>query len=241
MNFVSWAFICLLLAVMAARLSVGRTKVEPAFMWVLIASSAIFYSWHVPVYIAILLVSSGVDYWAAIALAGTPHEHERRRRGILAVSLVANLGILGFFKYANLVTDALATAALAFGVELSAPEVRLILPMGISFYTFQSMSYTIDVYRGRLAPLRSFKAFFLYIIFFPQLVAGPIVRAIDFLPQLTRPRRLRLKVFYEGAWLVLLGFFSRWCVPITSRSMSTHTGMRGIARRPTPALLSGSR
>ena len=207
MNFVSWSFISLLLVVMAARMSVGRTKVEPAFVWVLIAASTIFYSWHVPVYIAILLVSAGVDYRAAIALARTPNEHESRRRAILAVSLVANLGLLGFFKYANLLTDALARAALAFGVELSAPEVRLILPMGISFYTFQSMSYTIDVYRGRLDPLRSFKTFFLYIIFFPQLVAGPIVRALDFLPQMTRPRRLHLKAFYEGAWLILLGLF----------------------------------
>jgi len=77
------------------------------------------------------------------------------------------------------------------GYALSVPPISVILPMGISFYTFQSMSYTIDVYRGLLAPLHSFKAFFLYIIFFPQLVAGPIVRAVDFLPQMSRPRRLR--------------------------------------------------
>ncbi len=79
--------------------------------------------------------------------------------------------------------------------------------MGISFYTFQSLSYTIDVYRGILAPIRSFPKFFLYISFFPQLVAGPIVRARDFLPQLSRRRRLRLVVFYEGMWLIIVGFF----------------------------------
>lgn len=197
----------LLVVVMAARLTIGRSKIEPAFVWVLIAASVIFYSWHVPIYIAILLVSSGIDYWAALALARVPLSAVSRRRMILAVSLAANLGILGFFKYANLLTDAVSRAALAFGVELPAPEMRLILPMGISFYTFQSMSYTIDVYRGVLAPLSSFKSFFLYIIFFPQLVAGPIVRALDFLPQMPRPRRLRLKVFYEGAWLILLGVF----------------------------------
>ncbi len=197
----------LLVVVMAARLAIGRTKIEPAFVSVLIAASVIFYSWHVPIYIAILLVSSGIDYWAGLALARLPMIDVSRRRMILAVSLAANLGILGFFKYANLLTDTLSRTALAFGVELPAPEMRLILPMGISFYTFQSMSYTIDVYRGVLAPLGSFKSFFLYIIFFPQLVAGPIVRALDFLPQMPRPRRLRLKVFYEGAWLILLGFF----------------------------------
>jgi alginate O-acetyltransferase complex protein AlgI len=97
--------------------------------------------------------------------------------------------------------------AASLGYELSVPAVSVMLPMGISFYTFQSMSYTIDVYRGLLAPLHSFKTFFLYIIFFPQLVAGPIVRAVDFLPQMPRPRRLRLRVFYEGMWLIIVGFF----------------------------------
>lgn len=207
MNFVSWAFIVLLIVVMAARLTIGRRKIEPAFVWVLIVSSVIFYSWHVPIYIGILLLSAGIDYWAALALARVPAEQVRRRRMILAVSLTANLGILGFFKYTNLMLDAAVRAAAASGFRLSAPEMTFILPMGISFYTFQSMSYTIDVYRGILEPLRSFKAFFLYIIFFPQLVAGPIVRALDFLPQMPRPRRLRVRVFYEGAWLILLGFF----------------------------------
>jgi alginate O-acetyltransferase complex protein AlgI len=206
-NFVSWAFVSLLVIVMAARLTIGRRRIEPAFVWVLIAGSVVFYSWHVPIYLSILLASSGIDYWAALALERVPPEQVRRRKWILAVSLSANLGILGFFKYANLLTDAVSQSALAFGFQLTAPEMRLILPMGISFYTFQSMSYTIDVYRGILKPQRSFRDFFLFIIFFPQLVAGPIVRALDFLPQMPRPRRLRLKVFYEGAWLILLGFF----------------------------------
>ncbi|HYE88515.1 MAG TPA: MBOAT family O-acyltransferase [Vicinamibacterales bacterium] len=207
MNFVSWAFVGLLMLVMAARLTIGRRKIEPAFVWVLIASSVIFYSWHVPIYIGILLTSAGIDYWAALELARTPSDQVRRRRLILSVSLAANLGILGFFKYTNLLLDAAVRAAAASGFRLSAPEATFILPMGISFYTFQSMSYTIDVYRGILRPLDSFKQFFLYIIFFPQLVAGPIVRALEFLPQMPRPRRLRLRVFYEGAWLILLGFF----------------------------------
>ena len=126
---------------------------------------------------------------------------------VAAIPVVVLLGLLGFFKYSNLLIDATVRAAAALGYRLETPEVALILPMGISFYTFQSMSYTIDVYRGLLKPLRSFKSFFLYIIFFPQLVAGPIVRAVDFLPQMPRPRRLRLRVFYEGAWLIIVGFF----------------------------------
>ena len=207
MSFVSWAFVLLFLVVLLARLTIGRRKIEPAYVAVLLAASTVFYAWHVPIYIFVLLLSAGVDYVAAIALGRVPVADTTKRRWILAVSLGVNLGLLGFFKYANLLTDAVARAAASLGYTLPAPEVSLILPMGISFYTFQSMSYTIDVYRGLLAPLHSFKAFFLYIIFFPQLVAGPIVRAVDFLPQMPKPRRLRLKVFYEGAWLIIIGFF----------------------------------
>jgi alginate O-acetyltransferase complex protein AlgI len=206
-NFVSWAFISLLVVVMTARLTIGRRKIEPEFIWAMIVFSTVFYSWHVPIYIVILLTSSGIDYWAALELARIPPEDTTRRKWLLALSMSANLGILGFFKYSNLIVDVVTRAARSFGVELPAPEMSLILPMGISFYTFQSMSYTIDVYRGILKPLHDYKKFFLYIIFFPHLVAGPIVRALEFLPQMPRPRRLRLKVFYEGAWLILLGFF----------------------------------
>jgi len=207
MSFVSWAFALLFVVVLVARLTIGRRKIEPAYVVVLLVASTIFYAWHVPIYIFVLLLSAGVDYVAAMALGRVPVTAVTKRRWILGVSLGVNLGLLAFFKYANLLTDAVARAAAGLGYQLAPPEISLILPMGISFYTFQSMSYTIDVYRGLLAPLTSFKAFFLYIIFFPQLVAGPIVRAVDFLPQMPRPRRLRLKVFYEGAWLIIVGFF----------------------------------
>ena len=190
MSFVSWAFVLLFVAVFAARLTIGRRKIEPAYVAVLLVSSTVFYAWHVPIYILVLLLSAGVDFVAAIMLGRVPGSAIARRRWILAVSLGVNLGLLGFFKYANLLTDAVVRSAAGMGYELARPEMTLILPMGISFYTFQSMSYTIDVYRGVLQPLHSFKNFFLYIIFFPQLVAGPIVRAVDFLPQMPKPRRL---------------------------------------------------
>lgn len=207
MSFVSWAFAALFLLVFAARLTIGRRKIEPAYVGVLLAASVIFYAWHIPAYIVILVTSAGVDYVAALALARAPMAAVAQRRWILGVSLGVNLGLLGFFKYASLLNDAVARAARVAGIEVPIAEASIVLPMGISFYTFQSMSYTIDVYRGLLAPIRSFKHFFLYIIFFPQLVAGPIVRATEFLPQMSRPRRLRLKVFYEGVWLIIVGFF----------------------------------
>jgi alginate O-acetyltransferase complex protein AlgI len=206
-NFVSWAFAALFAIVFAARLIIGRRKVEPSFVLVLIVSSAAFYAWHIPVYIGILLLSAGIDYWAGLWLDRVPGTNIRKRRWILAISLGSNLGLLALFKYSGfllqVLTDLFGTGA---GGQLS-PGLGLALPMGISFYTFQSMSYTIDVYRGHLKALRGFWPFFLFISFFPQLVAGPIVRAVEFLPQMPRPRRLRSRVFYEGAWLIVSGFF----------------------------------
>jgi alginate O-acetyltransferase complex protein AlgI len=206
-NFVSWAFVALFAIVFAARLTIGRRKIEPSFVLVLIVSSAVFYAWHIPVYIGILLLSAGIDYWAAIWLDRVPEARRRKRRWILALSLGTNLGLLAFFKYSGFLLEVLADLfGAGTGGRLS-PDFGIALPMGISFYTFQSMSYTIDVYRGHLKALRGFWRFFLFISFFPQLVAGPIVRAVEFLPQMPRPRRLRARVAYEGAWLIVSGFF----------------------------------
>ena len=206
MNFVSWAFAALFTIVLASRLTIGRRKTEPAYVLVLIVSSAVFYAWHIPIYIGILVLSSGIDYLAALWLDRIPEAHQTRRRWVLAISLGTNLGLLAFFKYSGFLVRVLTDL---FGAALGpiSPEVGIALPMGISFYTFQSMSYTIDVYRGRLRAVHGFWPFFLFISFFPQLVAGPIVRAVEFLPQMPRPRRLRLRVAYEGAWLIISGFF----------------------------------
>jgi alginate O-acetyltransferase complex protein AlgI len=206
-NFVSWSFVALFLCVFLARLTVGRRKIEPAYIAVLLVASTVFYAWHIPIYIGILLFSSAVDYWAARWLAGMPIRARARRRFVLALSLGTNLGLLGFFKYAGFFVEAARDVLGPSAFQALPPEFQVALPMGISFYTFQSMSYTIDVYRGVLTPLRQFLPFFLFISFFPQLVAGPIVRAVEFLPQMPRPRRLQLRVFFEGAWLIICGFF----------------------------------
>ena len=207
MNFVSWAFVALFAIVLLARLTIGRRKVESAYVTLLVLASGVFYAWHIPIYIGILFFSAVVDYQAALWLARIPAERRAARRLLLTASLVTNLGLLAFFKYSGFLIQ---VARDTFGAEAVGdlrPELMLALPMGISFYTFQSMSYTIDVYRGVLAPIHRFWPFFLFISFFPQLVAGPIVRAVEFLPQMPRPRRLRAKVAYEGAWLIVCGFF----------------------------------
>jgi alginate O-acetyltransferase complex protein AlgI len=144
---------------------------------------------------------------AAIAIGNLAPDQQRRRRAWLVTSLVMNLGLLAFFKYGAFAERTVEEAAGFFGASLRLPELALLLPMGISFYTFQTLSYTIDVYRGELAPVRNFPRFLLFISFFPQLVAGPIVRASEFLPQIPRPRRLHARVFYHGVWLLIVGFF----------------------------------
>ncbi len=212
MNFISWAFVALFLVVFAARVTIGRRKVETPFVALLTLSSLLFYGWHVPWYLTLLFFSAGVDYVAALALGevGPANGNDaiaRRRRLILFASLATNLGLLGFFKYGNFGLETVEGAIAVFGRDVTLPRLDIVLPMGISFYTFQSMSYTIDVYRGVLAPLRGFGPFILYISFFPQLVAGPIVRATEFLPQIPRVRRLHLPVLAEGLYMMVVGAF----------------------------------
>jgi len=207
LSFVSWPFAILFALVFAARLTIGRWKNEPEFIVVLIAAGAIFYGWFVPAYLLILLASTTVDYFAARLIAAVPMEQRVRRRTILTASLGTNLGLLGFFKYGNLAARAASEIARALGIPFTVGPLDVVLPIGISFYTFEAMSYTIDVYRGVIVPERSFAKFFLFISFFPHLVAGPIVRAGQFLPQIPRPRRLRAAALYEGVWLITTGYF----------------------------------
>lgn len=206
MSFVSFAFILLFAVVMAARVTVGRRKVESPYVAVLLVSSVVFYGWHVPAYILILFATTLLDYLLALWMS-VPGMAQRQRRAILVLSLISNLGLLAFFKYGNFLIRFAEDTAWLTGGELRLTELSIVLPMGISFYTFQTLSYTIDVYRREFPPVRSFWRFFLFVSFFPQLVAGPIVRASEFLPQIDRPRRLRLVAAYEGLWLIVAGYF----------------------------------
>ncbi|MFN7978021.1 MAG: MBOAT family O-acyltransferase [Vicinamibacterales bacterium] len=206
MTFVSWAFALLFALVMLARVTIGRRHNEPPFLGVLLAASLVFYAWHIPIYLLVLVASSTVDYVAARAIHAAPAGAPARRRW-LVLSLVANLGLLAAFKYGDFAIRATEDLAGLGGWSLRLPDLGLVLPMGISFYTFQALSYTIDVYRGLLVPIRHYGRYLLFITFFPQLVAGPIVRATEFLPQMPKPRQLSRQAFYQGAWLLVLGFF----------------------------------
>jgi alginate O-acetyltransferase complex protein AlgI len=159
---------------------------------------------------AVLWVSTLMDYTVGLALGNTGSESKRRLW--LLVSLGVNLGVLCVFKYANFALDSIYTGLNWLGLHPTKPVLSIFLPYGISFYTFQSMSYSIDVYRRRIEPVRSFLDLAFFISFFPQLVAGPIVRASSFLPQVFTPRCWALIDVRGGLALFFLGFLKKACI-----------------------------
>lgn len=172
----------------------------------LIASYLFYAAWNPP-FVLLLWLSTIID-WHAAKCIGTS-KNQATRRVALFVSLGVNLGLLGFFKYGNFVLENFVVLVQSIGIKYSPAELNVILPVGISFYTFQTLSYTIDVYRGKAKPWTSFLDFALYVTFFPQLVAGPIVRAVDFLPQCLKPCRATINSFGWGLNLILLGLFEK--------------------------------
>jgi alginate O-acetyltransferase complex protein AlgI len=175
----------------------------------LIASCGFYAAWDWR-FLSLIFTSAAVDFATARAIGATQVESARKRW--LAASLVANLGILGFFKYYGFFLESATQAASAIGLELSPRVLNVVLPVGISFYTFQSMSYSIDVYRRRLEPVPSPLDFGLFVSFFPQLVAGPIVRARDFLPQLRRTHQFVDIEVRRYLLLFLSGFIKKTVV-----------------------------
>ncbi|HTD66798.1 MAG TPA: MBOAT family O-acyltransferase [Candidatus Limnocylindria bacterium] len=173
----------------------------------LLGASYLFYGWWDYRFLFLLLFTSAFDYVCALLIE--KQSDQRKRRWILILSLVSNLGVLCVFKYFNFFAAELAILLRTFGLNPSFPILQVILPVGISFYTFLSMSYTIDVYRRELKATRDPIAFLLFVSFFPHLVAGPIVRASYLLPQCEAPRTIKAEQVATGIWLVLLGYVKK--------------------------------
>ena len=203
MLFNSWEFAVFLLVVLALYWSLNW-RAQNVF---LVLASYFFYGWWDWRFLSLLLISTVVDYFASHRIAAS--ETESRRRGYLLLSLGVNLGILGFFKYFNFFAGSLQEAASLFGWGLDSFTLRVLLPVGISFYTFQTMAYTIDVYRGRQAPAKDWLSFGLYVCYFPQLVAGPIERAQHLLPAFENPRSVPRTALRGGVQLMLIGYFKK--------------------------------
>lgn len=174
--------------------------------WLLVASYYFYGCWDWR-FLALIWFSSSMDYWVAkgIPLASSAEQ----RRVLVAASVVVNFGILIIFKYFGFFADSLHDLLMTFGLEVSWTTLNIVLPVGISFYTFQTMSYTLDVYRGQLAPTRNYLNYLLFVSFFPQLVAGPIERAAHLLGQVEKPRIITMSGWREGCWLILLGYYKK--------------------------------
>ncbi|HEV8409182.1 MAG TPA: MBOAT family protein [Gemmatimonadaceae bacterium] len=204
MLFNSLAFLLFLAAVLALHaspLSWSARKV------VLLVAGCVFYSAWNPVFLGLLAISAVTDWFVGtrIARATAPHG----RKFYLALSLTTNLGLLATFKYGNFIANNLEAAAAWAGHPVSLPHLTLPLPIGISFYTFEALAYSIDVYRRRATPWTRFTDFGVFLTFFPHLVAGPIVRPADFRPQLESPRRTNRDGLAWGLALLTWGLFQK--------------------------------
>ncbi|MEP0845327.1 MAG: MBOAT family protein [Phycisphaerae bacterium] len=173
---------------------------------ILIASWIFYMSWD-PIFIILLLYCTFNDYFIGIAIGAA--KTQARKNFWLVVSLFTNLGVLAVFKYANFCLDSVNDVLTWLGYQAAMPAVNIVLPVGISFYTFHSMGYNIDVYRGKTPAERSFLRFAIYVAYFPQLVAGPILRAGQFLPQLSRTITFDAENLRRGANLFLVGLVKK--------------------------------
>lgn len=200
MPFHSFAFLIFLPIFMALYWSTaGRLR-----LWVMLVSSLVFYAWWDWRFVSLLLFSSFVDYSIGIVLEN--EADPRRRKTLIVMSIVVNLGVLGFFKYFNFFTASAAEMATALGFRVSWHALHIVLPVGISFYVFKTMSYTIDVYRRTEKAERDLLKFTTFVVFFPELVAGPIVRASRMLPQLQHDHAFDRQRALSGLALVMSGY-----------------------------------
>lgn len=173
----------------------------------IVVASYVFYGWWDYRFLSLILFSTLVDY--AIGRALSTQEDTSKRKALLWTSILVNLGFLGFFKYYNFFLDNFVSAFSFFGQEINANSLNIILPVGISFYTFQTLSYSIDVYKRKLEPTKDIFAFAAFVSFFPQLVAGPIERATNLLPQFYTKRNFDYTKAVDGLRQILWGLFKK--------------------------------
>ena len=197
----------------------------------LLLASYVFYAAWNPPFVVLLWVSTLTDWFAARRMVATQGS---MRRFYLVISIIVNLGLLGYFKYGHFLEENFTRLMTAFGVDYEISSASIILPLGISFYTFQSMSYSFDVYRERIRPSDSLLDFALYVSFFPQLVAGPILRANFFLQQLIENNRQRIADYGWGFTLIVFGMFEKVVLadgvlaPVVETVYSSATDASGV-------------
>lgn len=182
----------------------SRTQLQNAFV---LLASYIFYGWWDWRFLSLIVFSSGLDYIIGRSFLNV--ENASKRKALLLTSILVNLGFLGFFKYFNFFTENFVEAFTFFGGQMEASRLSIVLPVGISFYTFQTLSYSIDVFNRKMKPTKDPIAFFAYVSFFPQLVAGPIERASHLLPQFIKERQFQYHQAVDGMRQILWGLFKK--------------------------------
>ncbi|MEM7207694.1 MAG: MBOAT family O-acyltransferase [Pseudomonadota bacterium] len=210
MWFNSWEFFLFLPAVLAVYYVLTRRAQN---IW-LIAASYFFYGWWDWRFLSLIILSTTVDYLVSHYIARSQVEAQKKLGLYLSLSL--NLGLLATFKYFNFFVDNFIALGATIGLDFDTPVLRLLPPVGISFYTFQTLSYTIDVYRGRQRPADSYIDFALFVTYFPQLVAGPIERASKLLPQIESKRHVSVWMIQTGVFLILIGLFKKVVIADTA-------------------------
>ncbi len=233
MNFVSIQFLLLL----AGALFICRLPWLRAQNALLLLASYLFYGawdWR---FLGLLWFSTVADYTLALLIDRA--RSARLRKRLLVVSLVLNLGVLGFFKYFGFFFHELVELAARLGWETGLEPLRILLPVGISFYTFQTIAYVVDVYRGEIKPERDLLNFSLFVVFFPQLVAGPIERARHLLPQMRNRRTFNWDKITQGGWLIAWGYFQKIAIADNMAAWVEPVFSSTRAHVPWPELLLG--
>lgn len=185
--------------------------------FLIVVSSYLFYGWWDWRFLSLIIFSTIIDYSIGVRLS--KEENQLKRKTLLWISIGVNLGFLGFFKYYNFFLDNFISAFSFFGMDINANSLNIILPVGISFYTFQTLSYTIDVYKRNLEPTKDIITFSAFVSFFPQLVAGPIERATNLLPQFYKKRQFDYSKAIDGMRQILWGLFKKLLLQIIAHTM----------------------
>ena len=215
----------------------GETSVSPRRLWMqnlfIVVASYIFYGWWDWRFL-LLITLTAVWSWAS-GLRLTRLTNGGQRKLVVVITLVVNLGILVVFKYYNFFVENAAALLVLFGFKVNMWSLKIILPVGISFYTFQALSYVVDVYRKDIEPTKDVVAFLAFVSFFPQLVAGPIERATNLLPQFLKPRRFDYALAVDGSRHMLWGFFKKMviadgCAPLVDKIFSGYLEYPGSVR-----------
>jgi alginate O-acetyltransferase complex protein AlgI len=200
----------------------------------LLLASYFFYGWWDWRFLTLILISTVVDFFCARYIARS--DHPLRRKLLLTISVCLNLSFLGFFKYFDFFTQSLHSSLAVLGISVPIHVLGIILPPGISFYTFQELAYIVDVYKGKLEPAESLIDYALFITLFPHLIAGPIQRPSHLLPQVQKPRRLDWSRFFDGVMLILSGLF-RKAVVADNCALLANAGFSGKLGHPNLPIL----